>query len=46
MPTVSRGIKIRLHESKSRATYGYRIKRGALIESVEVRILLSVSLIY
>ena len=37
MPTVSRGIKIRLHKSKQRAIYGYRIKRGALCESVEVR---------
>jgi len=46
MLPVRPSIKIRLHETKPRATYGDRIKRGALIASVEVRILLSVSLKY
>ena len=35
MPTVSRGIKIRLHESKSRATYGVKIKRCKPFEGEE-----------
>ena len=33
MPTVSRGIKIRLHETKPRATYGDIIKNESIKKS-------------